>query len=482
VRLERPGLVPQPAFKAGHPWQPHGGKVRLLRRSASQAPSGPTLAPGNITVMADGSGDRRTRLRALPSVERLATAVARAELAERRIELLDGATDEPDLVERARSRLRPSLRRVLNATGVVVHTNLGRAPLAAGARAAVAAAAEGYLNLELDLTSGARGSRHDHVAALLCELTGARAAIAVNNCAAATLLCVSALARPGREVIVSRGQLVEIGGGFRIPEVIEQSGASLVEVGTTNRTTLADYAAAIGPDTAAILRVHPSNFRTRGFVASVEVEDVCSLGVPVIDDAGSGALAEELELIRDEPSIRRSVAAGSTLTCFSGDKLLGGPQAGIIVGRTEAVAACAAHPLARAVRVDKLSLAALEATLALYRDPQHARTAIPVLAMLDADPAELAERAERLAAATGGSVVESSARVGGGALPLLELRGPAVALHSDDADALASALRAGDPAIVGRIESGRVLLDVRTLAASELELAAAAVNAALGGR
>jgi L-seryl-tRNA(Ser) seleniumtransferase len=407
--------------------------------------------------------------------------VARAELQDRRAELLAGATDEPDLVERARQRLRPSLRRVLNASGVIVHTNLGRAPLAQAARAAVALAAEGYVNLEFDLVRGERGSRHDHVAALLCELTGAEAALAVNNCAAATLLAASALAGPGREVVVSRGQLIEIGGGFRIPEVVAQSGSRLVEVGTTNRTRLADYEAALGPDTAAILRVHPSNFRALGFVAEVEIESLCELGVPVIDDVGSGVLADELELLGSEPSVRRSVRAGAALTCFSGDKLLGGPQAGLIVGRGGAVAACTRHPLARALRIDKLSLAGLEATLALYRDPAHARREIPVLAMLDADPAELLTRARRLAAGTGGTVVESIARVGGGALPLLELRGPAVSLDcvAARADALAAALRSGDPALLARIEDGRVLLDPRTLSDSEVELATRAVASAV---
>ncbi|HMI72381.1 MAG TPA: L-seryl-tRNA(Sec) selenium transferase, partial [Solirubrobacteraceae bacterium] len=301
----------------------------------------------------------RERLRALPSVDRLATSVARAELADRRAEVLGGASDDPDLVTRARERLRPSPRRVLNATGVVVHTNLGRAPLAASARAAVAAAAEGYSNLELDLATGERGSRHDHVEALLREVTGAEAAMAVNNCAAAVLLAAAALAGPGREVVVSRGQLIEIGGGFRIPEVVAQAGARLVEVGTTNRTRLGDYAAALSDQTGAILRAHPSNFRTLGFTEEVEIEALCSLGAPVIDDVGSGVLADELEVLADEPAVRRSVRAGAAIVCFSGDKLLGGPQAGVMVGTRDAVQACRRHPLARAVRIDKLSLAAL---------------------------------------------------------------------------------------------------------------------------
>ncbi len=310
-----------------------------------------------------------------------------------------------DLAERARawadSSARPRLRRVINATGVIVHTNLGRAPLAQAAREAVARAAEGYGNLELDLDTGARGSRHDHVAGLLCELTGAEAAIAVNNCAGAVLLAAAALAGPGREIVVSRGQLVEIGGGFRVPDVIAQAGAGLVEVGTTNRTRRADYEAALGPLTGAILRAHPSNFRQLGFVQEVEIEELCELGVPVIDDVGSGVLADEIETLREEPAVRRSVRAGAALVCFSGDKLLGGPQAGLMVGTAAAVATARKHPLARALRLDKLGLAALEATLQLYRDPERARREIPVLAMLTADEDTLRTRAERLAAEVG---------------------------------------------------------------------------------
>ena len=427
--------------------------------------------------------------RDLPPVDALAALVdapraialeaARAVLAERRAELLSGAGDEADLAARAQQRVddaaRPRLRRVLNATGVIVHTNLGRAPLAAAARAAVARAAEGYSNLELDLAAGARGSRHDHVEPLLCELTGAEAAIAVNNCAGATLLAAAALAGPDRDVIVSRGQLVEIGGGFRVPDVIAQAGARLVEVGTTNRTRRADYALAIGERTGAILRAHPSNFRQLGFVQEVEIEELCELGVPVIDDVGSGVLADGLELLAEEPAVRRSVRAGAALVCFSGDKLLGGPQAGLIVGRADAVAAARAHPLARALRLDKLGFAALEATLRLYRDPELARREIPVLAMLTVSDDVLHARAERLAQAVGGEVVAATAKVGGGALPLLELPGPAVAL-AGDAEELAARLRAADPPVVGRIEGGRLLLDPRTLADDEVELVARALS------
>jgi L-seryl-tRNA(Ser) seleniumtransferase len=431
-------------------------------------------------------------LRDLPPVDALAAevdapraiavAAARAVLAERRAELVRGAPGEADLAARARAWVeearRPRLRRVLNATGVIVHTNLGRAPLAAAAREAVERAAEGYGNLELDLATGTRGSRHDHVAALLCELTGAEAGMAVNNCAGAVLLAAAALAGPGREVVVSRGQLVEIGGGFRVPDVIAQAGARLVEVGTTNRTRRADYEAAIGSQTGAILRAHPSNFRQLGFVQQVEIEELCELGVPVIDDVGSGVLADELETLRDEPAVRRSVRAGAALVCFSGDKLLGGPQAGLMVGQSSAVAAARKHPLARALRLDKLGLAALGATLQLYRDPERARREIPVLAMLTVDEGTLRARAERLAAAIGpaATVVPAVARVGGGALPLLDLPGPVVAVGGAPPDDLAARLRAADPPVIGRIEDDRLLLDPRTLADDELPLVARALS------
>jgi L-seryl-tRNA(Ser) seleniumtransferase len=440
----------------------------------------------------------RDPLRSLPRVDDLAAAVdapraealaaARGVLAERRAELLAGGgegDDGPDLVARARERAqaarRPSLRRVLNATGVIVHTNLGRAPLAPAAQDAVARVAAGYSTLEWDPETGGRGSRHDHVAGLLRELTGAEAALVVNNCAGATLLAAAALAGPGREVVVSRGQLIEIGGGFRVPEVIAQAGARLVEVGTTNRTRLADYAGALTPETGAILRAHPSNFRQVGFTEEVEVEALCALGVPVIDDVGSGALAQGLAELADEPGVRRSVAAGAALVAFSGDKLLGGPQAGVLVGRAGPVERAARHPLARALRLDKLSLAALEATLRLYRDPARAVVEIPVLRMLTAPAEVLAARAERLAAAIGpeAEVVSAVARVGGGALPLLELPGPAVAVGGAQAEVLAARLRAAEPPVVGRIERGRLLLDARTLADEEVELAARAVAGAL---
>jgi L-seryl-tRNA(Ser) seleniumtransferase len=434
-------------------------------------------------------GGNDSGLSALPAVHDLAARLdvphavavqaARRVIDARREELRAGGTNgaEPDLVARAREEAaaleRPSLQRVLNATGVIVHTNLGRAPLAPAAREAVARAAEGYSNLELDLAAGTRGSRHDHVEALLCELTGAESAMAVNNAAGGVLLATAALAGGGREVVVSRGQLVEIGGGFRVPEVVGQSGARLVEVGTTNRTRLADYERVLGPATGTILRVHQSNFRTLGFVEEVEIESLCALAAPVIDDVGSGALAAGVTALAEEPPVRRSVAAGAALVCFSGDKLLGGPQAGVLVGTGEAVAAARSHPLARALRIDKLSLAALEATLRLYRDPERARREIPVLAMLEAGEGELDARAERLAAAFAharAEVIRAAAKVGGGALPLLELEGPVVSLDP----ALAEPLRRGDPPVLGRITEGRLLLDPRTLTDDEVDLVVAA--------
>ena len=480
-------------------------------RLAEQIAAAPTVADGAPGAAA--AHDRAPRAAAAvangrPPTAAEAVAAARAVLAQRRAELLAGADDAPDLAARGRARLRPTLRRVLNGTGVVVHTNLGRAPLADAAAEAVAAAARGSANVELELESGRRGSRHDHVAGLLRELTGAEDAIAVNNGAGAALLAVAALAGGGGAAVVSRGQLVEIGGGFRVPEVLAQAGARLVEVGTTNRTRLADYERALaaleededegagagrraldegagaGAGRRVIVRVHQSNFRTVGFVEEVAIEPLCALGVPVVDDVGSGALADALPALADEPPLRRSVEAGAALVCFSGDKLLGGPQAGLIVGRAEAVAACRAHPLARALRIGRLPLAALAATLALYRDPARARREIPVLAMLDAPAALLRARAERLLRGLDparAELVDAVARVGGGALPLLELSGPAVALGGagDDPGALAGRLRAHDPPLLARIADGRVLVDPRTLADDELDAAAAAIEAAL---
>jgi L-seryl-tRNA(Ser) seleniumtransferase len=418
-------------------------------------------------------------LRDLPSVDELARGVddplaiaaARTVLDHAREEIRAGA-DPGDLAARVREELSaaraPSLRRVLNATGVIVHTNLGRAPLAAEALTQVVEAARGYSNLELDLREGSRGSRQDHVAAILRRLTGAEAALVVNNNAAAMLLALAALAE-GREVIVSRGELIEIGDGFRIPDVLAHSGARLVEVGSTNRTRARDYEKAARAETALILRVHQSNFRVVGFTELPRLEELAAVarraGVPLLDDLGSGVLVE----LPGEPSARESLAAGADLVCFSGDKLLGGPQAGIVVGRGELIERLRRHPLQRAVRADKLTLAALEGTLRLYLD---APEQIPVLRMLHEDGAGVRARAERLAALVGGTVEETVGRVGGGALPLAELPSFACAIE----EALAAPLRVGNPPVVGIVRDGKLLLDCRTLTDSEVEEVAAAVT------
>jgi L-seryl-tRNA(Ser) seleniumtransferase len=379
-----------------------------------------------------------------------------------------------DLVHRVLNELEalevPRLRRSLNATGVLVHTNLGRAPLAEEALERVVEVGRGYSNLEYDLTAGARGSRQDHVAPLLRDLTGAEAALVVNNNAAAILLALAAIAE-GREVIVSRGELIEIGDGFRIPDVLARSGAKLVEVGTTNRTRLADYEHAVGDSTAAILRVHQSNFRMVGFTEQPGLRELSALaerrGLVLVDDLGSGLL-DELE---DEPSPRSSLDAGAHLVCFSGDKLLGGPQAGIVVGRADLVERLRRHPLQRALRPDKLTLAALEGTLALYRSGR--QDAIPVPRMLHEDLGLVRARAERLASLTGGTVESTVARIGGGALPLTELPSFACALEPE----LAEGLRGGNPPVIGIVRDGRLLLDCRTLSDAEAKEAAEAVRA-----
>ncbi|HWX45254.1 MAG TPA: L-seryl-tRNA(Sec) selenium transferase [Solirubrobacteraceae bacterium] len=435
----------------------------------------------------------RQRLRDLPAVDQLAedvrkhisgnklsaveaTAAARAVLTQRRAELLAGNPSEADLCSRAHARLAPPLRHVLNGTGVVVHTNLGRAPLAEAAADAVAATARGYLNLELDLTTGRRGSRNAHISDTLCELTGAEDALAVNNAAGAVLLAAAALGGPERSIVVSRGQLVEIGGGFRIPDVVAQTCAKLIEVGTTNRTRLEDYRSALAAGADLILRVHPSNFRAVGYVEEVSIEALCDLGVPVIDDVGSGVLADHLDVLTEEPAVKRSVRAGASIVCFSGDKLLGGPQAGIMVGSATAIEACRNHPLVRALRIGRLPLAGLVATLALYRDPERALREIPVLTMLKIDHKVLLQRAERLAKQTGGEIIDAVARVGGGALPILELTGPAVALSEHlDPICLAATLRESDPPLLTRIVHNRVTINPRTLPDTELDTAAAVI-------
>jgi L-seryl-tRNA(Ser) seleniumtransferase len=429
------------------------------------------------------------RLRELPSVDELvrderlaalphavAVAAAREALAAARDAIRAGgeAGDLPAAAEeRAARARRPELRRVLNATGVLVHTNLGRAPLPAAAIERAVEVARGYSNLEYDVELGARGSRQDHVSGILRRLTGAEAALVVNNNAAAMLLALAALA-DGREVLVSRGELIEIGDGFRIPDVLARSGARLVEVGTTNRTRAADYENAVGPDTALLLRVHQSNFRVVGFTEQPALAELAAVarghGLPLLDDLGSGVLVD----LGDEPTVAQSLRAGADLVCFSGDKLLGGPQAGILVGRADLVERLRRHPLQRALRADKLTLAALEGTLALYLDPERALAEVPVLRMLREAPETVRGRAERLAELTGGEVEETVARVGGGALPLAELPSYACALE----ESLAEPLRRGEPPVVGIVRDGRLLLDCRTLRDDEVEETAGAVQAA----
>jgi L-seryl-tRNA(Ser) seleniumtransferase len=412
------------------------------------------------------SVDLLVREAACDAPHALCVREARATLAERRArgEHATASALAPELRRRVRAALEPSLRPVLNATGVVLHTNLGRAPLSAAALARVQAVARGYSNLELDLATGERGSRQDHVAALVCELTGAEAAICVNNGAAALVLALAAFAG-GREIVVSRGQLVEIGDGFRIPEIVQSAGARLREVGTTNRTGAADYQRAIGEASGALLCVHPSNFRVVGFTGGVEVRDLAEMAhaasLPLVYDVGSGVLLETPELA-GEPLARDALRDGCDLVCFSGDKLLGGPQAGILAGTAEAIATCRRHPLARALRIDKLSLAALEATLRSYRDPQRARAELPALRAVLEPAEEVRMRAERLAARIGGTVIETVARVGGGALPLAELPSFGVRLDGD-AEVLAARFRAGDPAVLARVSDGALVLDCRTL-------------------
>jgi L-seryl-tRNA(Ser) seleniumtransferase len=367
-------------------------------------------------------------------------------------------------------RFRPSLEPVINASGVLIHTNLGRAPLAAAAIDRIADVARGYSTLEYDVVQGVRGTRDRHAEALLCHLTGAAAAVVVNNNAAATLLVLAALAT-GREVIVSRGELVEIGGGFRIPDVMAQSGAVLREVGTTNKTRAADYAAAIGERTALMLRVHPSNFRIEGFTERPELDELVAIGrrfnVPVAEDLGSGYLGSATW---SEPAVGKSVAAGVDICCFSGDKLLGGPQAGIIVGRAELVERVRRHPLMRALRVDKLTYAALEATLAEYAAGR-AGTTVPVQRMLAMAADDIRVRADALSARLDAlegwraEVVPGASAVGGGCAPGVELPTWLVAIDKRglSPDALEERLRRLTPPVIARIERSRVLLDLRTV-------------------
>jgi L-seryl-tRNA(Ser) seleniumtransferase len=373
------------------------------------------------------------------------------------------------------THLQPSLRAVFNATGVILHTNLGRAPLAEAAVRAIQDTAAGYSNLEYDIDRGERGSRYVHAVALLRELTGAADAIVVNNCAAGLVLALNTLAR-GREVLVSRGELIEIGGSFRVPEIMAKSGARLVEVGSTNRTHTSDYAAAMSDRVAAIVKVHRSNFAVAGFVAEASVGELASLArdrqVPVLHDLGSGLLVSlERYGLPGEPTARDAIAAGASLVFMSGDKLLGGPQAGIVAGDPALIARLRSNPLARALRVDKLTLAALQATLALYRDPETVVRSVPVLAMLTAPVVAVRARADAVAARLRGhgievAVVDSTASVGGGAFPAARIASVALSI-TGDAVGVEARLRMGQPPIVGRIADGAVLLDLRSVPAAQ---------------
>jgi L-seryl-tRNA(Ser) seleniumtransferase len=403
-----------------------------------------------------------------------------------------GAAMEAAVTGRLAGAAVPSLRSVINATGVILHTNLGRAPLCEAAAARVMALATGYTNLEYDIARGTRGQRDAHTRRLLCRLTGADDAVVVNNNAAAALLVVAALAQ-GREVLISRGELIEIGGSFRVPDVLAQSGARLREVGTTNRTRVSDYAAALSERTGLILRVHPSNFRIDGFSERPGLAELVDLGrrfkVPVVEDLGSGHLRQgpEADALRDEPDVRASVAAGADAVMFSGDKLLGGPQSGIVVGATDSMAAVRRHPLMRALRVDKMTYAALEATLAEFAAGRASQT-VPVLVMARLTAEAISRRAAALAArlASAGisaDLVDGHSTIGGGSAPgsALPTRLVAVSAASRTASQLESALRSGMPAVIARIEHDRVVLDLRTVFPEQDHLLADLVVAALSG-
>ena len=370
---------------------------------------------------------------------------------------------------------QPSLRRVINATGVILHTNLGRAPLAEAAVRAIGDIASGFSNLEYDIESGKRGSRYSHCVTLLRQLTGAEDALVVNNCAAAMVLVLNAVAQK-KEVLVSRGELVEIGGSFRIPDIMAKSGAKLVEVGTTNRTHDDDYRRAITPRTAAIIKVHRSNFAIKGFTSEVDVARLAFIasehGLPVIHDLGSGLMLPlDAYGLVGEPTASDALSAGATLVLMSGDKLLGGPQAGIVLGSAQLIAKLRKNPFTRAMRVDKLTLAALEATLRLYLEPTRALAEIPVLAMLSAPVDKLRARAKAIVGNLGAArvtvgVVDSSASVGGGAFPTAEIPSVSIAL-SGNPHILEEKLRRGDPAVIGHIAAGNLLLDLRSVLPAE---------------
>lgn len=429
----------------------------------------------------------------------LAVAALRFATDALRAELLSGrqaASDVPALLARAAAWLTSQqsvqLRPLINGTGILLHTNLGRARLAQCAGEAAMAAAVSACNLEYDLQSGKRGDRNVHAEALLCQLLGAQGALVVNNNAAAVLLMLSALCQ-GREVPVSRGELVEIGGSFRVPEIMAQSGCRLVEVGATNKTRLKDYQQALGEHSAALLKVHCSNYKIVGFTEEVSLAELSALAkgakLPLLYDLGSGSLLPLSPFgIKDEPGPREALAAGADLVCFSGDKLLGGPQAGILVGRADLIQAIKLHPLMRALRPDKMTLAALEATLLLYRDGELARQQIPLYQMLGTSLEELRARAEQLQQAISGipglksEIVETKAQVGGGSTPGQELPSIALALCYEAMTLVEmfEGLRLGQPPLISRIQQDRLLLDMRSLLAEDLPHVSTALQRAFG--
>lgn len=430
-----------------------------LRAALSRAPRRLVVAETRAAVQGHRDALRRRLIQAPPTADAIAAEAAK----------------------RVEEALRMSLRPVINATGVVLHTNLGRAPLAEEAVSALLSVARGYSNVEATLATGGRGSRMAHLEPLLRELLGAPAALVVNNNAAAMLLALNTLAL-GKEAVVSRGQLVEIGGSFRIPEILERAGAQLREVGTTNKTRLSDYERAIGPRTGVILNVHRSNFAIVGFSEDASREELVRLArrkrIPLLEDVGSGALVDLTPFgLPAEPRMQEALQAGVPLVCASGDKLLGGPQAGILAGSKALIAACKSNPMARALRVDKLTLAALEATLRLYRDPEGLTHSIPVLRMLGEPATSVRARARRVVRAIGAEravktnaeVIACTAEVGGGAMPLARIPSFAVALRAPRGrlEELARALRLAADPVLGRIENNRLLLDMRTVTSRE---------------
>jgi L-seryl-tRNA(Ser) seleniumtransferase len=425
-------------------------------------------------------------------LEKRRSAIARLGGPETAVDTEGGSSLEGDFTALLSARALPRLRTLINATGIIVHTNLGRSSLPAAALEQASAVGAAYSTLEYDLSAGERGSRQDHVADLLCRLTGAEAALAVNNNAAAVMLCLGTLAE-GREVVVSRGQLVEIGGSFRIPDVMTRSGALMREVGTTNKTHLPDYRNAIGPETALLLKVHTSNFQVVGFTSSVSIADLVKLGrehaVPVMEDLGSGSLVDLSPYgLTGEPTVQSVVESGADVVTFSGDKLLGGPQAGLIVGRSVLLERIHRNPVHRAVRLDKMTLAALEATLRLYLEGDRALEKIPTLRMISEPLQKVRQRARRLYRRLGqecrhrlkAAVVSSAAQVGGGSLPLQEIASAALALGTSlhPAHALEETFRSLTVPVIGRIQEGRLLFDLRTVNDDEVQALAASIERA----